>query len=81
MEAMAVGSTDGDSTDDESSDSNDSNDSNDSESVRLSSAYGEPFYISMSNDSEDRDVKEDRVLRDKAHFYPISGCQEWFRTI
>lgn len=32
---------------------------------------------SDGNDSEDRDMKDEKIPRDKAHFCPVSGCQEW----
>lgn len=30
-----------------------------------------------SNDSEDRDMRDDRVPRDRTHSCLMSGCQEW----
>lgn len=35
---------------------------------------------SDSGDSEDRDKRDDWISRDRAHFCPISGCQEWIKT-
>ena len=31
-------------------------------------------------DSEDRDMKDKKIPSDKAHFCPISGCQEWITS-
>lgn len=51
-------------------DGSDSSDGSDDDFDEISDGY----------DSEDRDMKDEKIPRDKAHFCPISGCQEWISS-